>query len=1147
MSQADVARLREITTFPQLLKYLKNDLEWPIEADDLEEITFDYEPEELGLDPKTAVKIKEIKQLRPLSEKQPWGIFFVNFAPKRLPVVVLRRILGSLVLKNRPGANKGKQAAWKMHDLLFVSAYGENDERAITFAHFSGDSEHGDLPSLRVLGWDGMDTVLHIDHAAETLKTKLHWPKDDSKTDDWRKTWSEAFDLRHGQVIGTSKELAVRLAELAQGLRRRVNKILEIETDNGPMRRLYKTAQETLIHDLKEDDFADMYAQTITYGLFSARVTHDTDFRTDKVSAMVPETNPFLRELLDSFLVAGKRKGKVDFDELGIHEVVDMLRNADMEAVLRDFGKKNPLEDPVIHFYELFLKEYDAKKKMQRGVFYTPKPVVSFIVRSVHELLQKEFGLEDGLADTTTWGEMAKRNRDIEIPKGVKPDDPFVTILDPATGTGTFLVEAIEVIYDHLQQKWAKKEKLGPLFVMEKWNDYVPKHLLPRLYGYELMMAPYAIAHMKVGLKLKETGYQFKSKERAQIYLTNALEEPKDFSGQFADMVPALAQEAEAVNEIKRKRSFTVVIGNPPYASISANMQPETRRIIDPYRFVDGKAIKEKGALQFEKNLNDDYVKFIRFAELRVENSIGIVGMITNNAFLESATLRGMRSHLLDTFGKLWLIDLHGDADKREKSEYGQSDDNVFDIKHGVAISILSKNIGAALSDRVKGSASRIDIKSPQFQKYQWLLSHTIMSVESIKIDPRPEKYIFIPTNLEVSQEYDLFVKIDDILKVNSTGFESGRDELLTAFTKEELREKILFFCNESIHSIKNLYSVSDGWGEVLFARRKEIANDREFEDRFRRFLFGPFDIRWCFYRKDILKTNSFSAGKHLCYGPNTALIVMRQVSLDSNYTHFGISKYIVNNRCFYSTKGKISYFPVYLYSGESDLVREEGQCLGANVRKDFFLDYLGSLGFSKIVDKPVGEKTLDILSPDDFINYIYAVSYSPAYRLRYAEVLKSDFPRLPLTRDKKLFQSLSLLGQELVALHLMESQKLSEVLTVFGGSKSTEISRVGWSANTVWIDAKATKRGQPAESGTVGFKGVHEAIWNYEIGGYQVCEKWLKDRKGRKLSKADIEHYQKIVVAISETIRIQKEIDEVIEKHGGWPGAFVTGGKKAD
>ena len=580
--------------------------------------------------PRTAAKIDEIKQLRPLVTGQPWGIFFVKFEPKRLPVVALRRILGQLVIKKRASARQAGQAAWNLHDLLFISNYGEGDDRQITFAHFSQDEVMGDLPALKVLGWDDADTALHIDHVHQTLKERLHWPEEDSDLEGWRKQWSSAFTLRHGEVITTSKDLSIRLAELATEIRKRVNTVLSVETDKGPLRKLMTAFKEALIHDLSEDDFADMYAQTITYGLLSARVSRPAGLVADNITDMVPVTNPFLKDLLGTFLTVGGRKGKINFDEVGINDVVQTLREANMEAVLRDFGDRNPQEDPVVHFYELFLKEYDPKKRMQRGVFYTPRPVVSYIVRSVHELLQTEFGLPDGLADTTTWGEMAKKfpplppgegreegTPGLTIPKGAKPSDPFVTILDPATGTGTFLVEVIEVIYNTMKAKWLK-EGHKETDIPKLWNQYVPNHLLPRLYGFELMMAPYAVAHMKVGLKLYETGYHFESNQRARIYLTNSLEPASDDKAQldFEEWAPALAHEAEVVNAIKREKRFTVIVGNPPYANYSANLSPQARRIIDKYRnFRGGLEFRERNQLQFERNIQDDFIKFISIGE----------------------------------------------------------------------------------------------------------------------------------------------------------------------------------------------------------------------------------------------------------------------------------------------------------------------------------------------------------------------------------------------------------------------------------------------------------------------------------------------------------------------------------------------------
>src|SRR5438046_6288398 len=431
MTTPAIERLRNIKTLPQLVSFLRDELDWPISSNNTEDITFDYEPSELGLDKETAVKIKEIKQLRPLTGNQPWGIFFVNFEKKRLPVMVMRRILHSLVFKKRTSPGTSDRQAWHASDLLFISAYGEEHERAITFAHFVEDEELGGLAELRVLGWDDDDTPLKYDYVAHTLHDKFRWRGPFERDPDmWRKTWRDAFELRHREVITTSKQLALSLAALAKKIRSRVRSILRYEDWFGQMRKLQTAFRKALIHDLSDDDFADMYAQTITYGLFSAAVSRPAGIHGENIVDMVPVTNPFLRDMLKTFLNLSGRKGKIDFDELGIQEVVALLtsESTHLDAVLRDFGNRAQREDPVIHFYEDFLREYDPKKKVQRGVFYTPQPVVSYIVRSVNELLQTDFGSEHGRAATTTWGETANKHPDPNMPEGVEHGHPCVQI-----------------------------------------------------------------------------------------------------------------------------------------------------------------------------------------------------------------------------------------------------------------------------------------------------------------------------------------------------------------------------------------------------------------------------------------------------------------------------------------------------------------------------------------------------------------------------------------------------------------------------------------------------------------------------------------------------------------------------------------------
>jgi hypothetical protein len=755
------AKLKQITTFASLVGYLRDEMGWPIDGDDLDPITFDYTAEELGIEAASAAKIQEIKRLRPLSVGQPWGIFFVRFEPKRLPVVALRRVLSRVVLKKRASANSAERTAWEAEDLLFVSNYGEGDDRQICFAHFTVDEQKTDLPTLKVLGWNNLDTMLRLDDVAELLTDRLAWPDDENDTARWRERWRSAFPLRHREVITTSKLLAERLAELARATRAQINMLLAIETEDAPLTKLMKAFREALVHDLDADGFADMYAQTIAYGLLSARIADPKANTADDFAAHM-RTNPFLKELMETFLHVGgwRKSGNVvglDFDELGVSEVVALLDAAKMEAVLRDFGDRNPQEDPVIHFYELFLKEYDAKKRMQRGVFYTPRPVVSYIVRSVHELLQSEFGLPDGLADTATWGDMAERHPGLTFPEGVKPTDRFVTVLDPATGTGTFLVEAIEVIHRTLVARW-KRECHSDRKIADLWNEYVPKHLLPRLHGYELMMAPYAIAHVKIGLKLHETGYRFSSDERARIYLTNALEPAHDFTGRFDFVIPALAHESQAVNAVKRHRRFTVVIGNPPYSNFGQfNRIPFILELLADYK---------RGLDERKINLDDDYIKFIRFGHYIIDSAhSGVFGMITNNVFLDGITHRQMRRSLRSSFPLIAVCNLHGSVKKLEKAPDGSKDENVFDIQQGVGITFLVKQF-----TRSETAVCFSELWGSREYKYASLASAAIDVTKMSEVASNAPYYFFAPKVFTEDHLWNQWVRVPDAMPIYATG-----------------------------------------------------------------------------------------------------------------------------------------------------------------------------------------------------------------------------------------------------------------------------------------------------------------------------------------------------------------------------------------
>ncbi len=1130
------AELARIKTFPQLIAYLRDEMGWPIaNGEAFEDLTFDYTAEELGIDSKSAAKIQEIKRLRPLSPKQPWGIFFVKFEPKKLPVVALRRILSQVALKKRASANSAERAAWAKDDLLFISNYGVGDERQISFAHFSAPADGHDLPTLKVLGWDNRDTALHLDAVARELTQHLAWPENDGDASAWREQWRAAFTLRHREVITTSKQLAIRLAELARAIRDRITTALAIETDRGPLKKLMKAFQEALVHDLDADGFADMYAQTITYGLLSARIADPLKKTVDDFAAHM-RTNPLLRELMETFLKVGGRRGKaggvgIDFDELGISEVVDLLDHANMEAVVRDFGDRNPQEDPVVHFYESFLSAYNRQLKIQRGVFYTPQPVVSYIVRSVHELLQTEFGLAGGLADTTTWGEMLKNHPGLKLPpltdepgekRTISPNEPFVQILDPATGTATFLVEVIDVIHRTLAAKW-EQQRLTDAQQHAAWNDYVPQHLLPRLHGFELMMAPYAIAHMKIGLKLAETGYRFDTEERARIYLTNALE-PWVKQLQLIGF-DALAHEAAAVNEIKRHKRFTVVIGNPPYSGESSNNGEWISSLIRDYHYVDGQPLGEANP----RWLQDDYVKFIRLSQWEVATTgSGIVSLITNHAYLDNATFRGARQSLLSTFSSEWFLDLHGNTKKKERHPDGSIDVNVFEIQQGVAISVVMRG-ESSRAPRVE----HCEMFGAREAKNEFLGRSTLSSTEWHAIKPISPFYLFIPQDQTLFSEYQSFLKFTEVMPLHSNGVVTARDHLCIGWSAEEAWNVVKEFTQmkpEEARTYFDLGKDSRDW-QVKLAQA-DVKKDGPSRRRITPIYYRPFDIRWTYFTgrsRGYLCMPRGESMSNMLSGKNIALITSRMTkgeTFQHVQTTRSVSEAIVMSP---KTSNNGFIFPLYLLPDgqESDTL-----ALRSHPELNFAPAFLRQLAAGLDLAQTKPHSLPAGLTPEDIFHYAYAVFHSPGYRSRYAEFLKIDFPRLPLTGNLELFSALARLGGELTALHLLESPKLSDPITEFVGSRHPEVEKISWSRNTVWVDKAQTN----------GFEGVREEVWKFHIGGYQVCEKWLKDRKGRTLSTDDITHYQKIVVALSETIRLMNEIDEVIGRHGGWPGAFQTG-----
>ena len=890
--------------------------------------------------------------------------------------------------------------------------------------------------------------------------------------------------------IGTAKELALRMAKLAGLMHNAALKTLEIEPPTGTLKGWLAAFEKTLVPNLSPEQFADMYAQTLTYGLFAAKVTVEAgqDLRRDTAAGLLPETNPFLKRLF--YHLAGPEVPPTV--SWVVDDMVSLLNAADMEAVMSDFGRGSLEKDPVVHFYETFLAAYDPEKRKVRGVYYTPEPVVSYIVRAIDYLLKDRFSRPWGLADRNT------------------------LILDPACGTGTFLHSVIALIYDTL---CAKGQAGG-------WASYVSQSLLPRIFGFELLMAPYAVAHLKLGLLLKEKGFDFPPGQRLGVYLTNTLDE----GFKKAEVLPLagfITEESNSAARIKKEDPIEVVLGNPPYAGHSANASLRREvgltgavrtvrtfigRLIEDYKQVDGKPLGEKNP----KWLQDDYVKFLRWGQWRItQTGKGVLAMITNHGYLDNPTFRGMRQQLMQTFSEIYLLNLHGNAKKKEVCPDGSKDENVFDIQQGVAIGLFVKSPDSPTPARVHYA----DLWGIREGKNQTLAQMEVGTTPWRELQPRSPFFLFVPQETELRAEYDRGWPVNEIFPVNSVGIVTARDNLTIHWTPQEVMDTVKDFAKLDSETAREKYhlgkDVRDWKAELA---QKDLRTSGLKEQLVTPVLYRPFDVRFTYYtgqtRGFICMPRPEVMG-HVLAGENLGLIATRQTRdewavLSTRFImgHKSLAAFDIN-----------TLFPLYLYPKVLGQVNKT-----PNINPIFTKDLSEKVGLAFVSENRGDLETT--IGPEDVFSYTYAVFHSPTYRQRYSEFLKGDFPRLPLTGNKALFAALVGLGTELVSMHLMESPALDKLITRFpvAGSQVVDGVRYQDTARRVYINSEQY------------FEGVPPEVWTFTIGGYQVCHKWLKDRKGRTLTFEDLHHYQKIIVALAETIRLMGEIDAAIEARGGWP-----------
>lgn len=901
------------------------------------------------------------------------------------------------------------------------------------------------------------------------------------------------FIAQRPQTITSPKDLAERMAGKANLIKDVLGRTLREDAElQSELTEQYHAFKENLIHDITPEDFADIYAETIAYGMFAARL-HDTTldtFSRQEALELLPKSNPFLRSLFS--YVAG-----YDLDERIawiIDDLADVFRACDVAKIMEGFGKLTGQNDPFLHFYETFLAAYNPSKRKARGVWYTPEPVVNFIVRAVDEVLQTEFGLPDGLADTSKvtldWdtGQTDKKGKAVTIKKNVHR----VQILDPATGTGTFLAEVIKQIAPKIKD-------VAP----GMWSQYIEQDLIPRLHGFELLMASYAMCHMKLDMILTEMGYKpTKEPPRLSVYLTNSLEEGEP-ANQTLPFTQWLSREAKGANTIKRDMPIMCVIGNPPYLGEGGVSEGWIGNLMDDYKKEPGGKVKLK-----ERNpkwLNDLYVKFIRLSSHLIEkNGEGVLGFITNHGYLDNPTFRGMRWHLLDTFDKIWVLDLHGNAKKKEVTPEGKPDKNVFDIQQGVSIiiAVKKKDGGKGLAEVMHG-----DLWGARAAKYEALeracLSTNIFSTLN---SPAPQ-HPLVRRDFASQVVYDKGFAINELMHVNSVGVVTARDKFTIDTRKDVLWQRVCAFAGMDYEEARTAFALGKDVQDWTVAKAQLDIGTPD-QSYLTKISYRLFDDRWTYFtgtsRGFICRPRS-EVMRHMTATENFALAVSKQnkgaIGFKHAFCHQGVAESsIVSNK----TSEITSTFPLYLYPDEQDLDQTRRVNFDAKLWKK-----LQRLAKHPIHGTPDEVQTFD---------YIYGVLHCPAYRDTYAEFLKIDFPRIPWPATPDEFWDISAKGQQLRQLHLMDPATIGPTPYPFTGEGDNVVEKPAFEDGKVWINK------------TQYFDAIPPVSWDFYIGGYQPAQKWLKDRKGRELSFDDVKHYQRILKILSETDRIMKTITMTLD-----------------
>ena len=763
-----------------------------------------------------------------------------------------------------------------------------------------------------------------------------------------------------------------------------------------------------------------------------------------------------------------------------VEEILSIVNGLDMAAIHEDlsFRQRRAISrkvraedeeehrlferDPFIYFYEDYLKAYDAATRKARGVYYTPPPVVNFIVRAIDDILKDTFGIREGLADH-------KR----------------VTVLDFACGTGTFLLEVFERVFEQIGGADSGRANL-----------IVREHLIGNIFGFEYLIAPYTIAHLKLSQYLNDKGHPIRGEERLKVFLTNTLE---PIEPQPNLLLPAVSAEVEAAQKIKEK-PILVITGNPPYSGHSKNKGKWIKDAINGYKHTieEDDSGKEREVPLGEKNpkwLNDDYVKFLRFAQLKMNNvDEGIVGVITNHSWLDNPTFRGMRQSLMRSFEQIYVLDLHGNAKKKERTPDGSRDENVFDIEQGVAISLFVKRHG------LERGVWRGNLWGRRLDKYKFLANSELKKENFDNVKSTSPYYFLHNQDDMLFAEYKKGLPLSEIMPSFSVGIVTSRDKLTIAYKAKEISDRTVDFARRSIEDARAHYKLKK---DVQDWKVKWAQEDIKKGGEVIEILYRPFDNRFTFYtgRSSGFHVRPRDGISRQLLRPNIALITSR-LTKGEDFRHVQISDKPVEVICM---------SPVTSNNGFVFPLRMENE--GENF-SDTFRDYLKS-------------RYNEHFSPEEIIGYIFAILHAPEYRTRYTAFLRIDFPRIPFPKHADKFENLSRLGWALVQEHLLRDQSRRDLACYpIQGNNRIEAVRYSVEEEAIYINK------------TQCFNPVPQAVWEFHVGGYQVLDKYLKSRKGRPLSLDEIDHVAKVADSLAFTIDQMATIDDA------YKAAFGTGDK---